>query len=526
MLPSLIWVLLDRAVWPWDPAWYGEQSVNLWLQLSHSTRRWPGDMLRAFEIKAPGIAWLGQLFVPLGQLLGSIEIGLLLSIWLCQFATLILIWLFLRAWFPERTPVAVLGVMTAASAPLFVSMSHVYFAEALQLMATSWLFWLAAASPRMSRASLTPHLIAALSTGMLAKASAPLYFALPLGLVLLSWLKAKGWLASGQRPGRPGLFLGASLALCAACVGWYAMNYQALSRFVRSTSVGELAKLYGNERSLQQKLAFWLASFESCFFYSWAAIALGGIIVAGLVARLANRGPKLPDRERNPRSALLGAACLLQIAGVLAAVTLSRNEDQRYLLPVLPSVVGGLAWGIAALRSRLAVLLASLVMTAQFAGVNAQALRLVPVNPALTSWLHPYQPDSSQLDEVRRLAALATQDRREGRPWMIGVEVPWLNATSMSFLTVQQELRTHGSPLFTALGYAPTDFAATWNDLEAAQPPYFVSLQPERMLAQPDAFNLMARPVLERVAADACFEREEFASQLGLVVYRRTCTWP
>ena len=41
--PSVVWISLDRSIWPWDPAWYGEVSVDLWATLRHGGN-WSGLM--------------------------------------------------------------------------------------------------------------------------------------------------------------------------------------------------------------------------------------------------------------------------------------------------------------------------------------------------------------------------------------------------------------------------------------------------------------------------------------------------
>jgi len=121
VLPSAAWLVLDRQAWLWDPAWYGEVSVELYYHLTHNIHYWPRAMINAFGQKAPGIAWLGQLFVPLGRLLGSVDDGLLISILLTQALALavtgLAIWHLTR-----RAPVAAAGMAAMASGPLFVGL--------------------------------------------------------------------------------------------------------------------------------------------------------------------------------------------------------------------------------------------------------------------------------------------------------------------------------------------------------------------------------------------------------------------
>src|SRR5262249_18006994 len=79
VIPSVAWISLDRSIWPWDPSWYGQVSVDLWATLRASPRVWPEAMTHAFGLKPPTIAWLGQFFVPFGRAVGGTEVALLLS---------------------------------------------------------------------------------------------------------------------------------------------------------------------------------------------------------------------------------------------------------------------------------------------------------------------------------------------------------------------------------------------------------------------------------------------------------------
>src|SRR6266545_2147153 len=79
--PSLIWIALDKSVWSWDPAYYGGASVELFLNLIYVPTGWISQMLNFMRSHAPGVAWFGQFFVLPGYLLGSIDVGLLLSVW-------------------------------------------------------------------------------------------------------------------------------------------------------------------------------------------------------------------------------------------------------------------------------------------------------------------------------------------------------------------------------------------------------------------------------------------------------------
>src|SRR5438105_7890079 len=94
--PSLVWAIIDKSIWPWDPAWYGQVSVDLWTTLHLDPGRWPSAMAHAFGSKPPGIAWFGQFFVPLGLAVGRVPLFALISTLLCEGATVAIVFAAVR----------------------------------------------------------------------------------------------------------------------------------------------------------------------------------------------------------------------------------------------------------------------------------------------------------------------------------------------------------------------------------------------------------------------------------------------
>ena len=137
LVPSLIWVAEDRTVWPWDQAWYGEVSADLWFWMGHSLRRWVGELADGLSLKPPGVVWLGQLFVPLRHIFGSVEVSLLVSILVTQFVLLAILFRIGRRLSMGSSLVAVAGVTLAAGASLFAGLSHQFSSSRFQA-AEAW----------------------------------------------------------------------------------------------------------------------------------------------------------------------------------------------------------------------------------------------------------------------------------------------------------------------------------------------------------------------------------------------------
>jgi 4-amino-4-deoxy-L-arabinose transferase-like glycosyltransferase len=116
-------------------------------------------MLHAFGTKAPGVAWIGQFFVPIGQLFNSIEFGLLLFIIITQIATLILTYRIGRELCFGHRLIPLAGCVFIASTPLFVDLSHQYFTEPFQLFAVTYFFWISVKAPELGVWEILSHLL-------------------------------------------------------------------------------------------------------------------------------------------------------------------------------------------------------------------------------------------------------------------------------------------------------------------------------------------------------------------------------
>ncbi|HEY6393489.1 MAG TPA: glycosyltransferase family 39 protein, partial [Bryobacteraceae bacterium] len=331
MLPSIYWALRDKTVWPWDQAWYGEVSADLWFLLAHHPGQWPASMLNAFGTKAPGVAWIGQFFVPLGQAAGSIEFGLMLSILAAHFGTLLLMYrIGLRLSSGSRA-IALFGTLLAASAPLSAAMAHQYLVESLQVLTVTYIFWIAIAAPEMSRLRLLAHLLVAVSVALLAKSTSPLYCALAGVLAVYSFFRANSWVK--DRRDRIGslalLFIGSILA--AGALGWYAHNLQHVIDFARIATSGAIALNYGVAGTFYSKLVYWLGAARASFFIPFAVTALSLIALAGVYLAW-----KHGYRARPKHATLIAAFALVHIVFVLALFSTQVNQENRYLLPLLP----------------------------------------------------------------------------------------------------------------------------------------------------------------------------------------------
>ncbi|OAI50725.1 hypothetical protein AYO44_05505 [Planctomycetaceae bacterium SCGC AG-212-F19] len=524
MVPSFIWIILDQSVWSWDAAGYGEASVNLYYQLLHGTRHWPGEMRVVFPLKAPGIVWFGQFFVPLGQFLGSIDLGLLVSIIGYQWITLILVNRMGREIFPELGLFGLLaGCLLVGSAPLFVASSHRYLTESLQMLGVAWIFHTAAFASRWDRLQILSHLIAAGSFAMLAKLNTPAYCFLPGLIALVSlWLRRRPEPQSAPRHvvlHRLAFFV--SLVWCAATLAWYWTNWSTVYAFAYSSALGELSVYYGHRDTFVNKLLGWVSVSQNGLFTPISFWCVIGICGAGLGMSFAG----FRQRGDAPwgRANLLVAASFLQVFVFLGVAAVSINELTRFVAPLLPAAALLCMAALAKIGSRRFEQVFAAIFLVQW--VYVTMLNFGVLNEPRPVAGHPFGSqlltDDAWKQEAERLVShIANDPEGACRPHMVGVENRRLNAAALNYVAAKDRLLTHRSVCFATLDYPPTkDCQKVWQRLEEMKIGYFLTLTDEQIAT--DAFNQTSKYVAGHIADDAHYERESYQSDFGVVIYRR-----
>ncbi len=519
VLPSLVWDCRDRSVWQWDQSAYGEMSVELFYKLLHDPGQWPTTMLHAVVIKAPGIAWFGQWFVPLGQVLGSVDRGLRLSVLVCQFVTVALVMMIGRQ-LGGGLAVSLAGGLVVASAPLFVGMSHQFMVEVLQTMAVAWIYWIALRGRDWPRLTLLAHLSGAAAVAMLAKQSSPLYCLLP-GAIGVVWLfvPRRRWTeASACRLVLQLGALAAATGLLAMMAAWYYLNLEHLYRHSVQAAVGDLAIHYGSKGPLAAKTWFWLSAASDGLFTPPLFLVTVGITLACAVAFW--RGNGRASLWQWSTADWLAAAAFLQIVAVYAVLCFSVAEVTRYLLPGLPAVAVLTMWSLSRLSRPVLTQAFAGLAAVQWLAVYAVAFGLLDLR--LDPWLIRIERDPTVAGDLDRVIDLTVAEPvPANRFHVVGVDLPWLNLNSLNYCAAKRELAAHRRGYFRNLGFGETRLERALANVAALRPAYFVSLEAARQPKPPDFLNTVSLAVLQAVERSPRFRRVPFDSDSGIVVYRQ-----
>ena len=523
MLPSLWWISSDRHVWPWDQAWYGEVSVDLWYKFSRHLSQWGPALLAAFGSKSPGIAWLGQCFVPFGRAFGSIETGLLCSIVAAQIGSIALFYGIAKEFAPERRVVAAVGILLFAGAPLFVAMSHQYFAEPLQLFGVTYFYFLAATGHKLPRLTLLGHLLLATSIALLAKMTSPIYCGLPgvIAAYALFQKRPPKSEPSAKTAWREWAWLLAGVILCAACAAWYVKNLPALRAALQQQTSLEFTANYGRPGTFFEKVSYWLTAMQASFQLRW--VIVGQLLLVGAGAALARIESGRTPRETGPwRFHLLALSSVIHILGVLALCSTNYNEENRYMLPLLPAIATVNIWLVCRVREPWLLAGIILLLCFQWVAVCSQALGWGDLDRRSCSyWLIPFDSSRRSAKELTRIVRQTSTADTHLRYNIVGVELPWLNANSLAFFAAKQQLKTRSRCFYTSLGYGAKDLDLAWKRMNDMNAQYFISLEEAAQPANPNFVNLVSSAALQRIRVDPDFVAEPYESKLGVVIFRK-----
>jgi 4-amino-4-deoxy-L-arabinose transferase-like glycosyltransferase len=523
--PSIAWIALDHSVWPWDPAWYGEVSVDLWSTLRLHPHLWPNAMAHAFGLKPPAVAWVGEFFVPLGGVVGGDASALLLSNLVCQALTLALVYVAVRRLAGAAT--AVFATLLVAAAPLFIAASHEYFAEPIQTVSVAWALLVLGSASSWPPALVLAQLPGIVALGLLTKLSTPPYMALPLFGALLIAAQSRGTTRSGRRPWQDWRVIASALlsaALVIGTVGWYRVNLHQAIKHYRAASANN--GLYGTSKGYGRQFLDWSGNLRDASFFPHFALVL--VVLALVAVVLSVRRRRRPSAS-DPRF-VAALACALSLVLVVALFATQPNQEARYLLPLVPLLGVVAAIVLAAPGSRLLLGLAIAAVAIECVVTNVKSFGYLTGSRTYIALVAP-ERDPAGLDALTSIVERTCTSASAYKINMVGADYPWFNFNTLTLLAAERFELSGRVCYYTSLGYAEADPAAAWRRVQEFDPPYYVAIDygnPSNPLpagddASPradDPFNRVNRTVYQRVRADRRFRLIPASRQRGFVVFQ------
>lgn len=511
MLPSLIWVFSDNALWAWDEISYGRYAIELWVTLTEKPSEYLWYFFKSPRIRAPGNSWIGQFFVPLGHLFGSVDHALCLSIILTQGVVLFVIYYSCMAYYKGKWLESVCAMLFVGAAPLFVNVSHYFLTEPLQTLATALLLYVYVTSDRRHLVDQWVLSAMMLSIGLLAKAPTPLYMCVPLLMLAQQTLYNLRHKVRTEVKINPYVVVGA-LSVCAVSVLWYSLHIQGIWNFVLSTSHGEIAHHYGQVRPYPEKIMWWLSAVldtvsSGVFRWIYAPVLCASTLLA------------LIQYKGKPQSAVLAVQCIV----LIGVFSMNVEEMHRVLMAMMPYgafMVCGLLCTIR--RSTVTALLLCVVL-GQAVVSNRDALKS-GVSTYQWSGLPITRPERSgeRKEAMRELIVDTSQmDELENSILSLTFRSVDVNADSLRYHSAQYAYLNAGSSRY--YGYVPMSGEGNEGLAKISQenPLYIITSSDDYMQRYEPVLRWYIEGILDQITKNGQYTRSKEYSAISVVLYKR-----
>ena len=490
LFPAVAWIWLDRSYWPWDPAMYGSESLRLFHVLLKAPGNYMFEFFHVYGFKAPMLGWMGQLFAPLGPMIGYETALLLLPVGAFGAFLFILIHCM-----PVQSSTSVMSasaaLIFAAGTPLLAGLSGVFFVETLQLCAVAWTFYIYRTRKDRSSTQLVISSLTAAIFGIGIKITTPLYVVIPFLIIVceLCLRRSKREIRSNL----PVKELKSVDLVIFACIAipvfaWYTVNCREILAFAQTSSAGANSLLYGHKGSFIPKALFWFLQIEN--------VILGGQTSFFFILFFILT---IPSAFRVSKGSIDLAVAILQILLVTAFFSIQINEEPRYLLPLL--IYFSFILFTASSVSRTLALICIALLSFRFFETNL--IRFGVTQPDhYIPWLSAFQKS----DKERSIGENIVKDicSNPNAFAIVGADFADFNQASfqMSYFKISDAIKVCR---ITHYDYAETSLSHALQRMAKLRINYYVAPPRKRLESSVDAFNKISLSLYDNISVDSAW---------------------
>jgi len=518
IIPNVVWAALDRSLWWGDRSGYALQSVSVYVNMITSFSSWKGSLFNYY--KAPMIFWVGEFFVPLGKLIGSINFSLLLIPLISSYITLVLLFKSFEILFKNRL-IAFCGCLIVAASPLFNELSRGFWIEPMQIAIVTWFIYALLRVSDWSFYFSLAQFIIAISLALLIKVSSPLYLIAPSVAFWINVYRVKPSMIINKKEAA---YLAISLLPFCLAAAFYLHNFNDILGFVHYAAS---SPLFGVGTP---KIDLWTQTMNDKIFMHWT-YTLSILLLLFCIIRVVKH-----KKYYSFRSAFI--VSLFQIVIFFIVWIKSPNDDTRYFLPTLPYFAVIICWGLATLGSRIYTAIWIAIFLIQYATVNGLALGLIKTQNE-NGVILPLQKESdNNAHIIQDMIPLATRDSS-----IIFDLNPAFGTCEFRYEMAKQDLTSNWgkccidiSAFFNIfrqeVDTGKINVDSAWKDILSYNPDFYVTwssrLSPdsaEKEIRTIDKYNAVTVPIrwaiAERIKKSGLYERVNFPSQKKLLIYKR-----
>jgi len=526
---NILWMILDKQPFGGDQSGHAYTSINLYQMLVRFPAQWRAAMLEAVPSRGPGIAWIGQFFVPLGYVMSSVDTAFLLLVYV---ALLIGLWLLYAALLEMSGSAGIAAVATVAiaSGQLFMNSSQIFMIEPLQFLVTAWFIYLLSRAPKWNCSFLFGQLWIATCFSLIVRATSSLY----VGALVLAAVLCAVWIRQ-ENPVRwsTGAVL-ASWVTGAALAGitffWYRRNLSLVIAHSREAAAGSVAAMWGKTDTFTNTFLYWLNAIQRDLMHPAVLTVTLAACAAGLGMRWRDSASSAAGSTRSYFS-WCTVASVVQILVTLFLFSLGSNRVDRFLFPLWPCFAVVIAWCLSRVNNRVVTFVVLSAFAGQWIAARAYAFGLMRENSSFV-WVWRVNRDPRYSEILNEIVARACTEKQTNRyltivaidPYLMG---DWLAPEPAGYTAAKR----YGLDSPCEFGYAGNRFFGasvqdTWNDFSIRQVQYVVTNDPSVLPPPPDALNQAltssTHPILlEMIRNSGAFvEEAPLRSAPGILVFK------
>jgi tetratricopeptide (TPR) repeat protein len=521
---------LNKQPFGGDESGFASNSIDLYQTALRSPALWRAAMLEAVPSRGPGIAWIGQFFVPLGYVMGSVDAAFLLLVYIALFIGLWLLYAALLE-MSGRVGIAAVATVAIASGQLFMNSSQIFMIEPLQFLVAAWFIYLLSRAPKWNRSFLFGQLWIAVSFSLIVRATSPLYTGVLLVASALSavWVRQENLVQWSARAVLASWVSGSVLAGMAFI--WYSQNLPLVIAHSRGAAMGPIAAVWGKTDTFINTFLYWLNAIQRDLMHPAVLTVTLAACAAGLGIRWRVSASSAAGSARSYFS-WCTVASIVQILVTLFLFSLGSSRVDRFLFPLWPCFAVVIAWCLSRVNNRVVTFVVLIAFAGQWIAVRAYAFGLMRENLSF-AWVWRVNRDPRNGDILKEIIARACMERQASRyvsivaidPYLMG---DWLAPEPAGYEAAKQ----YGIDSPCQMGYAGNGFfgasvADTWYDFSARQARYVVTTDPSVYPPPPNALNQAltssTHPILLKMlrSSEAFVQEPPLRSASGILVFKK-----
>jgi len=329
IVPIVLWDFLDRRLWAWDQAMYGEASIRLFQNLIHfNLITWANELVHSTPGYAPLSVWVSEFFSGLtcfgfGNNFSLLMATIFFSILTCLLAIKIL------QGFGISQKRAVIFIPIFFSSIIIQGVSRANYVENSQLLVTFFVLYIAqrisaTQASRVFRFLLFLDLLCLLA---LSKVSAPFEIWPFMGYIFFDIFRGSKRIYRVRK--RVAIcFFPLSLLLLTLTFLWYEQNFQALVIHLKITKM----TMWQVQGSFYSHIVYWFNTLyrDSCLILILCFL-LGIFSIGRIGIKIWTRKTPFAKIDKNDKKMIFSILLGLSIANSFLLLFLENNSDPRYL---------------------------------------------------------------------------------------------------------------------------------------------------------------------------------------------------